>query len=71
MDDMPRTGKFSDNSRLCVRLINDYWLARGYHMRARVELRPTIHKVNGQELTYWHNEIVSESLNGMPKMKIQ
>lgn len=70
-DDAPRTGKFSDNSRYCVRLINQYWLSKGYVAGARIELRKTTQKTSQGEVVYWHNEIVSDTINGMPLYQIQ
>lgn len=67
---MSGDGKFADNSRACCHAINAYWFKRGYDMNARIELKPTIHKSRGGEVKYWHNEIVSDSLKGMPLRKI-
>lgn len=65
-----RTGKFSSNSRECVRAINEYWRERGYMMNARVELKPFKFKSGRGEAHYWHEEIVSDSVGGMPVQKL-
>lgn len=66
-----RTGRFSSNSRECVRAINDYWMKRGYLMQARIEYKPVMHTASdGKVYHYTHEEIVSDSVNGMPIHKV-
>ena len=66
-----RTGRFSSNSRECVRAINDYWMKRGYLMQARVEFKPVMHTDSeGRVYHYTHEEIASDSVNGMPIHKV-
>jgi len=65
-----RTGRYSNNNRQCVRTINDYWLKRGYNINARVEMKlfKTEHN-RGFEL-YYHEEIVSDSVGGIPTKRL-
>jgi hypothetical protein len=66
-----RTGRFSSNSRECVRAINDYWMKKGYLMQARIEQKAVIHTTaDGKTYSYVHEEIVSDSINGMPVHKV-
>lgn len=70
-DDHPRTGRFSSNSAYCVRLINKYWLAKGYAAQARIEMKSKVLEDKaGRHYTVCIEEIVSDTINGMPIHKV-
>lgn len=70
-DERLRSGKFSSNSACCVRLINKYWLERGYAANARIESKSKVlEDKDGRNYSIWWDEIVSDTVNGMPIQKI-
>lgn len=72
MDDEPRrSGRFSSNSAYCVKLINGYWLQRGYAAQARIELKSKVlEDKDGRNYSIWFEEIVSDTINAMPVHKL-
>lgn len=70
-EDSRRSGRFSSNSNKCVRLINKYWLERGYVAQARIELKSKVlEDKDGRNYSIWFEEIVSDTINGMPLVKL-
>lgn len=68
-DDLRRGGR--SNSNLCVRLINKYWFERGYAAQARIELKSKVlEDKDGRNYSIWFEEIVSDTINGMPVKKL-